>query len=315
MTMSISWAPAATDSSISRKRVSKGVKPAGKPVDTKAQQLAEKKLNREFEMVQRDVTLGRWPQVGTFLATMPEKERVGCYEHLLRTLPNHPQRPEDQRIPPNLQERNAFSFSDLFAIAAIAPGGFDKKQVPMLAPLVQRAIETGNVLEELVRQLGEECKKPVAEQRIDRREAAILLSSIGQEIEMGAFLPSASEAETANDREALNLLARHALAMYAKEKRTAFLQTAWQVTQAALASAMAEIARLSPDPKPLLGDSVARLLGFADAAASGLRDQPRVNAQAPTTAALRMADWAEGLLCANQGGSQGGKQGLGKTGG
>jgi hypothetical protein len=82
---------------------------------------------------------------------------------------------------------------------------------------------------------------------------------------------------------------------------------------------MAEVARLSPDPKPLLGDSVARLLGFADAAASGLRNQPRVNAQAPTTAALRMADWAEGLLCGSPGGgpgsSQGGKRRPGQAGG
>jgi hypothetical protein len=69
------------------------------------------------------------------------------------------------------------------------------------------------------------------------------------------------------------------------------------VTQAALAAAMAEIARLGPEPKPLLADAVARLLGFAEAAAAGLRDQPRVNPQAPTSAALRMADWAEGLLC------------------
>jgi hypothetical protein len=91
------------------------------------------------------------------------------------------------------------------------------------------------------------------------------------------------------------------------------------VTQAALASAMAEVARLSPDPKPVLGESVARLLGFADAAASGLRDQPRVNAQAPTTAALRMADWAEGLLCGSPGGgpgsSRGGKHRPGQAGG
>ncbi len=68
------------------------------------------------------------------------------------------------------------------------------------------------------------------------------------------------------------------------------------VTQAALAAAMAEIARLTPDPKPGLAEAVARLLGFADAAASGLRNQPLVRPEAPTDAALRMADWAEGLL-------------------
>ncbi|PWS37905.1 hypothetical protein DFH01_00890 [Falsiroseomonas bella] len=68
------------------------------------------------------------------------------------------------------------------------------------------------------------------------------------------------------------------------------------VTQAALAAAMAEIARLGPEPKPGLADAVSRLLGFADAAAAGLQGQKLVRAQAPTDAALRMADWAEGLL-------------------
>ena len=97
-------------------------------------------------------------------------------------------------------------------------------------------------------------------------------------------------AERAEEREELRKLSAAIMELRAE----------LMVTQAALASAMAEVARLSPDPKPLLGESVARLLGFADAAASGLRDQPRVNAQAPTTAALRMADWAEGLLCGSQ---------------
>lgn len=72
------------------------------------------------------------------------------------------------------------------------------------------------------------------------------------------------------------------------------------VTQAALAAAMAEIAKLTPEPKPALGDAVARLLGFADAAAAGLAGQAMVRPQAPTQAALRMADWAEGLLFTRQ---------------
>lgn len=74
------------------------------------------------------------------------------------------------------------------------------------------------------------------------------------------------------------------------------LRAELMVTQAALAAAMAEIARLAPEPKQMLGDAVSRLLGFADAAAAGLQGQPLVRPDAPTGAALRMADWAEGLL-------------------
>ncbi|MBL8753423.1 MAG: hypothetical protein JNK15_08995 [Planctomycetes bacterium] len=204
---------------------------------TVEQQLAEKKLQRECEMLQRDVTLGRWHKVAEFLATMPEKERKGCYEHFLRVLPNHPPRPEDQRVPPNLQEKNRFAFEDVFALAALAPKpeGFDKKQIAVLAPFVQRAMEAGSVLEEFVRLLAVEVQKPAAELRLDRRMAALLLSAIGQDVEMGPFLPTLAEAEQGNDREALNLMARHALAMHQKEKKTSWLGTAWQVTQAALA--------------------------------------------------------------------------------
>lgn len=72
------------------------------------------------------------------------------------------------------------------------------------------------------------------------------------------------------------------------------------VTQAALAAAMAELARVNPEPSAHLGDAVARLLGFAEAAAVGLGHQPGLRAQAPTSAALRIADWAEGILAARR---------------
>jgi hypothetical protein len=68
------------------------------------------------------------------------------------------------------------------------------------------------------------------------------------------------------------------------------------VTQAALAGTMAELARGTPEPRQALGDAVARMLGFADAAATGLAAQHGARSQAPTEAALRMADWSEGLM-------------------
>ncbi|MBL8727442.1 MAG: hypothetical protein JNM25_03355 [Planctomycetes bacterium] len=198
------------------------------------QQLAEKRLQRELEMVQRDVTLGRWPQVAAFLQTFAEPDRQPAYEHFLAAVLNPPPQP-DQKVPPNLQEKNHFTFTDALALAGMAPGGFAKQQAPKLAPIVQRAIDTGSVLEELVRLLGVEVAKPATEQRLDRREAALLLAALGQEGEMKPFLPSAEEAETANDREGLNLIARCNLARFAVEKSREFLENAWTATQAALA--------------------------------------------------------------------------------
>lgn len=213
--------------------------PAGapNPAATNEQVIAEKTMQREMEILQRDVTLGRWSKLAAFFTSLPEKERKLAYERFVQILPMPPQRPEDQRIPPNLQEKNSFLFEDVFAIAGLAPapGGLDKKQVPALAAIARMAIDAGSVLEELLRLLAVEVGKPAAEQRLDRREAALLLSAIGQEVEMGPFLPSLADAEKDNDREAMNLLARHALAMFAKEKKNSFLEDAWRATQTALA--------------------------------------------------------------------------------
>lgn len=204
---------------------------AGAPADP----YEAKRLQREMEMLQRDVTLGRWDNVGKFVAQFPQAQQKTVYELLLQKLPAHPQTPQTQRIPPNLQEKNRFSFGDALALAGLAPGGFAKQQAKLLAPVVSLALEAGSVPEELVRLLQLEVNRDAAQQRLDRREAALLLAELGQEAELGVFLPTATEAEKDNDREALNLLARHALAMYAKEQRRAWLETAWQVTQAALA--------------------------------------------------------------------------------
>ncbi|MGG5810060.1 hypothetical protein [Falsiroseomonas sp. CW058] len=70
------------------------------------------------------------------------------------------------------------------------------------------------------------------------------------------------------------------------------------VTQASLAGVIAEIARATPEPRLAVGEAVARMLGFAEAASVGLTAQRGARAQAPTEAALRMADWAEGMVAA-----------------
>ncbi len=211
-----------------------GAAPGAEAPGSDQQQLAAKRLARELEMVQRDVTLGRWPSVAAFLQTFAEKDRLPAYEQFLAAVLNAPPQP-DQKVPPNLQEKNHFTFADALALAGMAPGGFDKKQAPKLAPIVQRAIDSGSVIEELLRLLCVEVDRPEAERRLDRREAALLLSALGQEREMLPFLPSADAAEASNDREGLNLLARCNLARFAVEKSRSFLENAWQATQAALA--------------------------------------------------------------------------------
>lgn len=68
------------------------------------------------------------------------------------------------------------------------------------------------------------------------------------------------------------------------------------VTQATLAGVIAELAKAAPEPRQAVGDAVARMLGFAEAAAVGLTAQRGARPQVPTEAALRMADWVEGMV-------------------
>ena len=69
------------------------------------------------------------------------------------------------------------------------------------------------------------------EQRPQAQSTGSALSSADAKI----FLPDPEKAEADNDREALNLLSQHYLAIYAKEKKAIHLERAWKVTQAVLA--------------------------------------------------------------------------------
>ncbi|MBX6376618.1 MAG: hypothetical protein IRZ13_20620 [Acetobacteraceae bacterium] len=67
------------------------------------------------------------------------------------------------------------------------------------------------------------------------------------------------------------------------------------VTQAALASLAADVARLASEPEHMLGSLNAKVLGFAEAAARGL-PAGAGRPEAVTAAAARFADWAESFL-------------------
>ena len=105
------------------------------------------------------------------------------------------------------------------------------------------ALDSGSVIEDFVMRLREALKLPEGKAPISERQAAKLLIAADCMIEAGDFLPSPEKAEKENDREALNMLARHYLAFYARDKKTVQLERAWQVTQAALAAGKVDAAQ------------------------------------------------------------------------
>lgn len=235
----------------------------------KKAEIEQKRLKREMEIFARDVTLGRWERVGAFLESLPEKDRKPSYLHLLNVLqqpPPEPQKPGQQQVPNQFKEQNVFTFDDVLGLAGAAPdGGIEREQITPLGKLLQRALSDGRSFEELMQRLRAELALPEDARSLDRRGCALLLAAIGREAEMGEFLPTAVEAVEADDREALNLLARHYLAVQQKEGGTAHLERAWEVTQAALAAgeieesektdALRRAVGLAPRIRPELGQA------------------------------------------------------------
>ncbi len=211
------------------------------------------------------MTLGDWAAVKRFLAKLPEAEGKAAYKRLVQALPNapgpgrgrrprrccHPAESRPRRghgegrglgtrdaMPPQLaqfQERNAFTNQDVIALAGAAPHGLDDDLIAGLGQVLRLAMEKGEAIEDFVARLRAEGEQPAKEAALSRRQAAKLLIAAGHAVEAGDFLPTPDEAEAGNDREALNLLSRHYLALHAKEKKAALLEEAWKVTQAVLA--------------------------------------------------------------------------------
>lgn len=193
------------------------------------------KIDWELRRLQRDVTLGRWERVATYLrANFTDKDRPKAYDHLVKGLRLPPPRP-GTRLPPNLREGNSLSFDDIWAIAAATPRPLNAAGIAKLTPLVKRALDMGHAAEAMLAKLTAEAKLAPGKRTFTRRQAALLLASLKRDADLGKFLPDEKQASANDDREALNLLSRHYLALYAKDKKTKHLERAWTVTQSALA--------------------------------------------------------------------------------
>lgn len=246
--------------------VNGNVMPQGSPGDQAA---GSDSFDRDLRGFQYDVTVGDWPAVKSFLAKLPEDEGKAAYEHLIQGLGGfpgmqmNPQMQQQMQIqqqmrmqmqlqmqmgmnlgnnnqpPPNLQqfmmEQNAFSNQDVLDLAGSAPRGLDEAALGGLGRILRLALDSGDVIEDFLARLRVAVKRPKGEAPLDNRQAVKVLFAANCPIEAGEFLPTPAKAEADNDREALNLLARHYLALHDRDKKSAQLEDAWKVTQAALA--------------------------------------------------------------------------------
>jgi len=228
------------------------------------------------KQLENDFTLGKWAEVGSFLSKIPFENAKVVYRQILTSASNSNAltfqggSAARSQVDPRALQPQYLTFDDLFSIAAIAPKkpdaesdtGLPDEYLNFFASAFRATIARGNMSEDLVARLKLELdKQPVV---FTKRQCAKLLFSAGLAMEVGDFLPELATAMSNNDHEALNLLSKYQLALYSKEKKTEYLEGAWNVTQAILAAedvneternaALGRAVELSSQVKAELGD-------------------------------------------------------------
>jgi hypothetical protein len=229
-------------------------------------------LDAEMAGFQRSVSLGDWQAVKTYLTGLPLDEGKAAYKQLLQSLqaagPPQPapvQMPGMAINPAQFAERNQLSTEDVLGLAAAAPRGLDRDAVIALGGLLRLSLSTANVVEHVVKRFQSETVRPQGQAVLTARQAAQILAAADQAADIGVFLPALAKAKADRDDEALNLLARHYLALYARDKKASQLEQAWEATQAALATvtgrrddkeeALKRAVELAPKLKEQLGQA------------------------------------------------------------
>ena len=237
-------------------------KPEDKPSPTgaepKVQDAKAQELDKELSAFQRAVTLGKWPEVKAYLASLPEEEGQTGYRQMLQNLQQGPPIQASQTTRPGpggvevaqpvnplaLQyaEKNTFSLEDLLGIAAAAPATkkdlqktAEREKLALLGGILQATVQSGTLPEIAITRLKMEAAKPAGQSILGKRQVARLLVSAGLPEYAGDFLPAVNEAAASKDLEALNLLTRHFLSLHAKEAKVGNLESGWEAVQAVMA--------------------------------------------------------------------------------
>jgi hypothetical protein len=210
---------------------------AGEAAAEAARKEAEAKaLTAEIELFQRNVTLGLWDDIRTYLAGLTEEEAKTGYQQLLKSLVEGPPKPRSQFV--RWAEKNHFDAVDIVGLAAAAAHELEESDLQALGKLFAHCVAGGVLLEELVGDFHAGLDS--GEWPRASAEAARIVMEAGHPIEAGEFLPPPEEAIEADERATLNLLSRHYLAMHDQEEKGDYLEQAWSVLQAVLASGEVE---------------------------------------------------------------------------
>ena len=214
-----------------------------------------KQIDEELKVFQRDLVLGRWSEIGHYIATkFAEDDRKKAYEHLLRGLmrtppaqripsaggapPLNPGQPQPPGARPNAKvvERQFLELQDIVGLADASPVALDRELIKMLTPLLVQAFARGDFIDDLLVTLRAGTKRLGGDDPEKKRAAARLLIDAKRAAAAGEFLPGPEQAIADQNLEGMSLLSLYYVALHDKEKKKESLERAWEMTQAELAA-------------------------------------------------------------------------------
>jgi hypothetical protein len=262
-----------------------------------------KALEQELKTLQRQVTLGRWPEVKAYLAGIPTAESKDGYAQMLRSLagPPQPAGGRQQINAPgigNVAEQQQCGLDDVLGLAAACPHERDEETITLLAGLLRQTLQAGALPADVVARLQTESSQPPETLILTARQGARLLAAAGQEAEIEPLLPALEKAVADKDAEAINLLARMRIAQHGKDRKPELLEQAWKTLQATLAltdgdrKQQEEALKLAVDLAPKVRDDLGQawldesftkdaqrgmniLTAIGTATAAGIQSQPQ----------------------------------------
>ncbi|MCA9058687.1 MAG: hypothetical protein KDA85_09315, partial [Planctomycetaceae bacterium] len=190
--------------------------------------------------LRRSVTLGQWDESATLLRECTQTDREAIYTTLLQSLVVGPPDAVRNRSGEIIGEKNVIRVGDIIAIAEFCPkASLQDQDVALLAQLINACGNEGQAylaVKDGIRS-HVEAEPPPAEQKLTRRIAARLLFASGHADDTLEFLPELEQAITADDFEALDLLADASIRLFDRETDLQLLEQAWSAVQAILAHA------------------------------------------------------------------------------
>ena len=200
----------------------------------------QKQAKEQVAEFRRQATLGNWDFVSEFWWKFPAPERPKAYAHFLKQLQARPPAPRRTPGTPSnpaatqFGEKNTFAATDVLELAETCPAELDRQTLTMLGSFLRTVLQRGDFSDAVLALLETGDRRVGGGTPEGRRRAARLLMDAGMTVEAGGFLPEIEAARDSGEAEILNLLARHFMALHAKEKETPILEKAWTASQAVL---------------------------------------------------------------------------------